>query len=85
MKTRKLIIVGGANGVGKTTFAYQYRDEYKIDYLGADEIAAGIDKSGEENIELKAGKKFFKKLDEYYEKKRSVIIESTLSGVGKGV
>jgi predicted ABC-type ATPase len=82
MKTRKLIIVGGANGVGKTTFAYQYRNEYKIDYLGADEIAAGIDKSGKENIELKAGKKFFKKLDEYYEKNKSVIIESTLSGVG---
>lgn len=82
MKTKKLMIVGGANGVGKTTFAYQYRSEYGIDYLGADEIAAGLDKKVVKNIELKAGKEFFKKLDEYYLKNKSVIIESTLSGVG---
>jgi predicted ABC-type ATPase len=82
MKTKKLIIVGGANGVGKTTFAYQYSNEYGIDYLGADAIAAGIDKKGSENIELMAGKLFFKKLDEYYRINESVIIESTLSGVG---
>ena len=68
MKTKNLIIVGGANGVGKTTFAYQYSNEYGVDYLGADAIAAGIDKKGSENIELMAGKLFFKKLDEYYTK-----------------
>jgi predicted ABC-type ATPase len=82
MKTKKLIIVGGANGVGKTTFAYQYSNEYGIDYLGADSIAAGINKKGSENIELMAGKLFFKELDNYYTKDKSVIIESTLSGVG---
>ncbi|HZH73957.1 MAG TPA: zeta toxin family protein [Mariniphaga sp.] len=82
MKTNKLIIVGGANGVGKTTFAYQYSDEYKIKYLGADAIAVGIDKTKHANIELKAGKLFFKELDEYYTKNKSVIIESTLSGIG---
>ena len=82
MKKKKLIIVGGANGVGKTTFAYQYSNEYGIDYLGADAIAAGIDKTKYDNIELRAGKLFFKKLDEYYSKNKSVIIESTLSGVG---
>ena len=82
MKTKKMIIVGGANGVGKTTFAYRYSNEYEIDYLGADAIAAGLYKKGNENIELEAGKEFFKKLDDYYSKKRSVIIESTLSGVG---
>ncbi len=80
--SKKIIIVGGANGVGKTTFAYQYRDEYKIDYLGADEIAAGIDKNENDNIELKAGKIFFKRLEEYLNSGKSVIIESTLSGTG---
>ena len=82
MKTKKLIIVGGANGVGKTTFAYQYSREFKIDYLGADAIVEVIDKRLNDNIELKAGKQFFKKLDEYYSINESVIIESTLSGVG---
>jgi predicted ABC-type ATPase len=81
--SKKMIIIGGANGVGKTTFAYQYRYEYKIDYLGADEIAAGVQKiSDNENIELKAGKIFFKKLEEYLISGKSIIIESTLSGTG---
>lgn len=80
---KALIIIGGANGVGKTTFAYQYRDEYSIDYIGADEIAEGIIKNkADENIELKAGKIFFRKLDEYLTTGRSLIIESTLSGTG---
>lgn len=81
--SKKIIVVGGANGVGKTTFAHQYRDEYKIDYLGADEIAAGIEKgNNDKNVELKAGKIFFKKLGEYLESGKSIIIESTLSGTG---
>lgn len=79
---KRLVVVGGANGVGKTTFAYQYRDEYKIDYLGADEITAQITTQKGENIELKAGKIFFLKLNEYVSQNKSLIIESTLSGVG---
>jgi predicted ABC-type ATPase len=79
---KRIIIVGGANGVGKTTFAYQYRDEYRIDYLGADEIAQQIKATEKGNAEVKAGKLFFKRLDTYLENKRSVIIESTLSGLG---
>lgn len=79
---KKIIVVGGANGVGKTTFAYQYRDEYKIDYLGADEIATQITTKSGENIELRAGKVFFQELKGYLKQNKSVIIESTLSGTG---
>jgi predicted ABC-type ATPase len=42
---QKIVIVGGANGAGKTTFAYQYKDEFNIDYLGADEIAEHISRN----------------------------------------
>lgn len=77
MKKPQLVIVGGANGTGKSTFAYQYRDEYKLEYLGADDIANELKSS-----ELRAGKVFFNRLEEYIEKKKSVIIESTLSGTG---
>lgn len=83
MKKKTLVIVGGANGVGKTTFAYQYRDDFGITYLGADEIAAEIIKNNcKGNIELKAGREFFKRLDLFLKKGKSVIIESTLSGMG---
>jgi predicted ABC-type ATPase len=83
MKKKKLVSVGGANGVGKTTFAYQYRDDFDVKYLGADEIAAEISKKGFiGNVEIKAGKEFFHRLDVFLESGESIIIESTLSGTG---
>lgn len=79
---KKLIIVGGANGVGKTTFSYQYMEEYEIDYLGADEIAGELAATGYGgNIELKAGKEFFRRLERILTAGDSVIIESTLAGL----
>lgn len=79
---KNIIIVGGANGVGKTTFAYQYSNEYKIDYLGADDIAKELALSTTRNIELNSGKEFFRRLEAYFAKNQSLIIESTLSGLG---
>lgn len=79
---KRIIVVGGANGVGKTTFAYQYRDEYGIEYLGADEIAANLSISRDESVEIRAGKEFFRRLQKYLVQDKSVIIESTLSGTG---
>ena len=79
---KKLVIVGGANGVGKTTFAYQYREEFRIDYLGADAIAEEIKGKNNGDIDVLAGKEFFRRLDAYFVKNQSVIIESTLSGLG---
>ena len=35
-----------------------------------------------ENNQIKAGKEFFKRLDDYFLRKQTVIIESTLSGLG---
>jgi len=49
---KKLLIIGGANGVGKTTFAYQYKEEFKIEYLGADEIATEIALIDSRNTEI---------------------------------
>jgi len=79
---KKLVIVGGANGVGKTTFAYEYKHEYGIEYLGADDIAKELSSSFSGNIELEAGKEFFRRLENYFRNDQSVIIESTLSGLG---
>ncbi len=79
---KQLIIVAGANGVGKTTFAYQYRDEYGIDYLGADDIVKALSTATSGNVQVKAGKEFFRRLEKYFKKNQSVIIESTLSGLG---
>jgi predicted ABC-type ATPase len=50
---KKLIIVGGANGVGKSTIAYKIRDEFGIDYLGADDIAFKL-KNSSGNSDIKS-------------------------------
>ena len=81
-KDQRLIIVGGPNGSGKTTFAIQYAKDHGIEYLGTDEIVNGLKKKKKKNIEIQAGKIFFKRLENYLEERKSVIIESTLSGIG---
>jgi predicted ABC-type ATPase len=79
---KSVVIVGGANGVGKTTFAYQYKNEYEIDYLCTDDIVKELSLLSKGNVELRAGKEFFGRLENYYRLNKSVIIESTLSGLG---
>lgn len=81
-KKPMLVIVGGANGTGKSTFSYLYRDEFQIDYLGADDIANELKNNMAKNIEIQAGKLFFTRLESYLATKRPIIIESTLSGIG---
>jgi len=67
-------IVAGANGSGKTTFAQEFAKENNLYFLNADELAKSY------NSQIKAGKIFFKKLDELIKQDKSFIIETTLSG-----
>ncbi|MGK0363443.1 MAG: putative ABC-type ATPase [Saprospiraceae bacterium] len=76
----KLIIVAGANGSGKTTFAMPYTQEKGYPFLNADEIAKELTARGEPNAMLKAGRIFFKNLDEWLTEKKSFVVETTLSG-----
>ena len=77
---RELIIVGGANGSGKTTFAIPYIEELQYDFLNADEIAKGLREAGLENPLIKAGRIFFTRLNKYIEEEKSFVVETTLSG-----
>lgn len=74
---KSLIIIAGGNGVGKTTFSKEFlleNEEYA--FLNADEIAKEIGGS-----KISAGKLFFKRLQEAITKEKSLLIESTLSGI----
>lgn len=79
--TKEIIIVAGANGVGKTTFAQQFLIEYpQYEYLNADEIAKEISPENPQAKQFRAGKIFFKRLNQFIEQGKSCVIESTLSG-----
>lgn len=77
---QQFIIIGGANGSGKTTFAIPYVQELGFDFLNADEIAKRIEEKGEKNALIKAGRIFFKKLHENISTHKSFVVETTLSG-----
>ncbi|WP_442484686.1 AAA family ATPase [Aeoliella sp. SH292] len=78
---RELIIVGGANGTGKTTFAMQYVAEYGVPYLGADAIAAELAPHDPASVQVQAGRQFVVKVNQYLDRGETFVVESTLSGV----
>lgn len=80
MKNKEIIIIAGANGVGKTTFAKPYVDDIGYKFLNADEIAKEIEKQGLQNAMIKAGRVFFTELRESVANEENIVIETTLSG-----
>jgi len=77
---KEIVIIAGANGVGKTTFARAFLQEYDYEFLNADEIAKSLSAENPGAKKISAGKLFFQKLNEAVEQNKSLLIESTLSG-----
>lgn len=79
---KKLIIVGGANGSGKTTFSKEITAQNNLEFLNADEIEKELREKSEDSTSklLSAGKEFFRRLDSFLNKGESFVLESTLSG-----
>ena len=80
MSKKELIIIGGANGSGKTTFAYEYLVELGIDFLNADVITKELEDKGIKHALIAAGRVFFSRLNQYILDEESFIVETTLSG-----
>lgn len=78
MKT--LYIVAGANGSGKTTFAANFAKLENLEFINADEIAKQYDPNDIQKYKVKAGKAFFRELENALQKSDSFMIETTLSG-----
>jgi len=80
MNKQEIVIIAGGNGVGKTTFARAFLQEYDYEFLNADEIAKSLSAENPGKKKISAGKLFFQKLNEAVEQNKSLLIESTLSG-----
>ncbi len=77
---KRVVVIAGANGVGKTTFALEFLKEYDYEFLNADEIAKQLSAENPTEKKISAGKLFFRKLNQAIEQNKSLLIESTLSG-----
>ena len=56
---KEAIIIAGANGTGKTTFARDFQTRYPYKFINADEIAKSINPQNFNQAKLEAGKLFF--------------------------
>jgi len=80
LRVKKLYIIAGANGSGKTTFAMNFAQLNDLKFINADEIAKEYDPDNIYKYKMKAGKEFFSKLYQALLENNSFIIETTLSG-----
>jgi predicted ABC-type ATPase len=78
---QQLVIIGGANGSGKTTLAREFVALEKFTYLGADEIAGELNPERPEMAAIAAARLFSKRFSSLIERRESLIVESTLSGL----
>ena len=81
MNKPELILIGGANGSGKTTFAREIVARTNIEYLGADEIARELNPAAPEKARIAAARLFSKRLAHSLAAGESLLVESTLAGL----
>src|SRR4051794_37687647 len=78
----RCIVIAGANGAGKTTFAREFlvKDAGVIHFINADLIASGISPLQPQRAGLAAGRLFIAELERLGSSRKDFAFETTLSG-----
>lgn len=79
---KKIIIIAGANGAGKTTFADEYlrQEAGCFAFVNADNIAFGLSPYDVSAVSIRAGRLLIKEIDRHARAGISFAFETTLSG-----
>lgn len=79
---KKILIIAGPNGVGKTTFATEFLpvEAECPNFINADLIAAGINPFRPEAVSIHAAKVMIEMMKAYVKRGESFSFETTLSG-----
>ncbi len=76
-------IIAGVNGSGKTTISNKLKSSIDLGFtINADFIAKEIGNEKDTKVQIEAGKKAFKLIEECIERKTDFNFESTFSGLG---
>ena len=81
MHEKRLFIIGGCNGAGKTTASFNILPELLRckEFVNADEIARGLSPFQPEKVALEAGKLMLKRIEELMSLGQDFSFETTLS------
>ena len=78
---KRLYIIAGCNGAGKTTASYTVLPEILNcrEFVNADEIAHGLSPFNPGNVAIEAGRLMLQRIEELLEKEETFAIETTLA------
>ena len=81
MQEKKLYIISGCNGAGKTTASFNILPDLLNckEFVNADEIARGLSPFQPENVSIEAGRLMLKRIDELINSNQDFSFETTLS------
>ena len=81
MQTKKLYVIAGCNGAGKTTAAFNILPEVLDckEYVIADEIAKGLSPFQPEKVAIEAGRIMLNRIQELLNESQDFAFETTLS------